>query len=169
MLSIVDRWLSRVEGLFAALAVVGLLFITFSVCLEIVLRTFFNWPLQWVIELTEYTLLYITFLGSSWLLRRNGHVSVDVLVLAVNTAWRRRLGLVSAALGLAIAVLLTYFGVTITVEHMYRGTYKPTVLEFPTWLVLMAIPIGSAALTLRFLYRWLVLWTRADEPRPETS
>lgn len=165
MLSIVDRWLSRLENLFAGLAIVGLLFIVLAVCLEIVLRTFFNRPQTWVIELTEYVLLYITFLGTAWLLRGNGHVSVDLLTTAVGPEWQRRFGLVSAAVGLAVALVLTGFGTTITLEQMHRGVYKPTVMEFPTWLVLLVIPLGSAVLSLRFLHRLLAVWLRAGELR----
>jgi len=158
LLSTIDRWLSRVENLFAATAIFVLLFIIAAVCLEIVLRTFFNQSLVWVIEFSEYALLYITFLGTSWLLRRDEHVSVDLLTLAVNAAWRRRLGLLSAALGLTVALVLTVFGTAATIEHMYKGTFKPTIMEFPTWIVLLAIPLGSAVLSLRFMHRGVAIW-----------
>lgn len=165
MLSILDRWLARVENLFAAIAIFGLLFIIAAVCLEIVLRTFFDQSLVWVIEFSEYALLYITFLGTSWLLRRDEHVSVDLLTLAVNAVWRRRLGLLSAALGLTVALVLTVFGATITLEHMHKGTFKPTIMEFPTWIVLLVIPIGSAVLSLRFVHRGLTIWQGAGPHR----
>ena len=36
-------------------------------------------------------------------------------------------------------------------DHLVRGMYKPTVLEFPTGVVLAAIPVGSFLLAVRFL------------------
>lgn len=104
MLSVLDRWLTRLEDTFAALGVAALLFVIVSVCLEIVLRTFFAMPQIWVMEFSEYALLYITFLSTSWLLRIDGHVSVDMLTNALSHDWKRRLALVSAAIGLLVAI-----------------------------------------------------------------
>lgn len=165
MLSVLDRWLSRLEDVFAALGILGLLFVIVAVCLEIVLRTFFAMPQIWVIEFSEYALLYITFLGASWLLRGEGHVSVDLLTSAVSRAWARRLAIVSAAIGLLVAIVLVIFGVHATIEQMQLGTYKPTIMEFPTWRVLLIIPLGSALLALRFLHRLVALVRGTLEPR----
>lgn len=165
MLSTLDRWLVRVEDALAALGILGLLFVIGAVCLEIVLRNFFSLPQVWVIEFSEYALLYITFLGTAWLLRTDGHVSVDLLTNALDGTWRRRLALLSAAIGLAVALVLTVFGVIVTLDLLHRGVFKPTVMEFPTWRVVVIIPIGSALLSLRFLHRLLALWCGRLEPR----
>lgn len=165
MLSILDRWLTRLEDLLAALGILGLLFVIGAVCLEIVLRTFFAMPQVWVIEFSEYALLYITFLGTSWLLRTEGHVGVDLLTNAVSRDWARRLAFASALIGLLVAIVLVVFGVHATIEQMRLGTYKPTVMEFPTWRVLLVIPLGSALLALRFLHRLVALGRGTLEPR----
>lgn len=165
MLPILDRWLSRLEDLFAALGILALLFVIGAVCLEIVLRTFFAMPQVWVIEFSEYALLYITFLGASWLLRTGGHVGVDLLTNALGRDWKRRLAIVSAAIGLFVAIVLVVFGAHTTIEQMRLGTYKPTVMEFPTWRVLLIIPLGSALLALRFLHRLISLVRGTLEPR----
>ncbi len=160
-----DRWLTRVENLLAALGIAVMLLIVGAVCIEIVLRTFFARPQVWVIEFTEYGLLYITFLGTAWLLRQDGHVSVDLLTNALDREWRRRLALVSAAVGFAVSVVLTVFGVIVTLDTLRRGIYKPTILEFPTWIVLLVIPLGASLLAARFLQRFVALWQRTLEPR----
>lgn len=165
MLSILDRWLTRLENVFAVLGILGLLFLIGAVCIEIVLRTFFAMPQVWVIEFSEYALLYITFLGTAWLLRTNGHVSVDLLIHAVGDRSARRLALASAAIGLAVAVVLVVFGVYATIDQMRLGAYKPTVMEFPTWRVLLIIPLGSALLALRFFHRLVALARGTLEPR----
>ena len=160
-----DRWLTRIENLLAAFGIVVMLLIVGAVCLEIILRTFFAHPQVWVIEFTEYGLLYITFLGTAWLLRQDGHVRVDLLTNALDREWRRRLALVSAAVGFAVSVVLTVFGVIITLDTLRRGVYKPTILEFPTWIVLLVIPLGASLLTARFLQRFVALWQRTLDPR----
>lgn len=152
-----DRLLARVENLFAALGVWGLAFVLFAVCLEIVMRGLFNRPQQWISETTEYALLYITFLGTAWLQRQNGHVAVDLLTNALSERWRRALSIVSAVIGIVIGVVFTWFGASATINALMRGAYRPTVLEFPTWIVLAVIPVGGAVLGLRFLSQLVCL------------
>jgi len=160
-----DRWLTRLENWFAALGITVLILIIGAVCAEIVLRTFFARPQVWVIEFSESGLLFVTFLGTSWLMRQDGHVRVDLLTNALSLEWRRRLALMSAVLGCAVSVVLTVFGVIVTLDAHRRGVYKPTILEFPTWVVLAVIPVGSALLALRFLHRFAALRRRTLDPR----
>jgi C4-dicarboxylate transporter DctQ subunit len=56
------------------------LVIVFGTATEILMRYFLNRPQIWAVEVTEYTMLYITFLGSAWLLREEGHVKMDILI-----------------------------------------------------------------------------------------
>lgn len=160
-----DRWLTRVENVLAALGIAVLIFIIGAVCTEIVLRTFFARPQVWVIEFSEYGLLYVTFLGTAWLMRQDGHVRVDLLTNALDRDWKRRLALASEAIGCTVSVVLTVFGVIVTLDAHRRGLFKPTVLEFPTWIVLLVIPVGAALLALRFVQRFIALWRRTLEPR----
>lgn len=146
-----ERWLAKAEGALAFVAGTCLLLIVASVCVEIVMRYFFNRPLIWVVELSEYGLLYITFLATSWLLRQEGHVKVDVILDLMSPVWRTRWGTLSSLLGLVVSIVLTVFGAMVTWDHYQRGLYKPTVLEFPTWIPLLAVPLGSLLLSLRFL------------------
>ncbi len=160
-----DRWLTRVENVLAGLGIFVLILIIGAVCTEIVLRTFFARPQVWVVEFSEYGLLYVTFFGSAWLMRQDGHVRVDLLTNALNPAWKRRLALVSEAIGCVVSVVLTVFGVLVTLDAHRRGLFKPTILEFPTWIVLLVIPLGSTLLALRFLQRFVALWQRTLVPR----
>lgn len=157
MLSRFNRWLDKIETFCANIALVGIVFLVAAVCFEMLMRGLFNRPQSWVIEFTEYALLYITFLGTSALLRQGGHVSVDLLTDALNDVWRRRLAIVSAAICLVVTLVLTWFATLATIDAQRRGIYKPTMIEFPTWIVLAVIPLGSLLLSLRFAHRFLSL------------
>jgi TRAP-type C4-dicarboxylate transport system permease small subunit len=147
----IGRWLDWVENLMAMLAIALLVAVTLSVCFEVVMRYGFNAPQIWVIELSEYALLYITFLGAAWVLHQGGHVRVDIFYNMASPRLRRVFGTISTSLGLVIAMLLCGFGANATWSAYARGMYKATLLEFPTWIVLLAIPVGSLMLTVRFL------------------
>ncbi len=165
-----DKYLGRSEDFLAGVAGVILVFIVGSVCLEIVMRYFFRQPLFWVVELTEYGLLYITFLAAPWLLRHEGHVKVDVILDLFSARWRNRLGLISSTLGLGVCLVLTIFGAQTAYDHYVRKIFKITVMQFPTWIVLLCIPIGSFFLALRFARRGLGFADRLrNHPAPSPS
>ena len=132
-------------------AIFVLVAVTAIVCLEVVMRYGFDQPQVWVVEIAEYALLYITFLGTAWTLRNNGHVRVDILVGMMGPGWRARIGVVTSLLGLGVSLVLVVFGAQATWTAFVRGAYKPTLVEFPTWLVLVVIPVGSLFLAIRFL------------------
>ncbi|MEW6261920.1 MAG: TRAP transporter small permease [Thermodesulfobacteriota bacterium] len=144
------RWLDRLEDFCFGLAGLILAFIIVSVCLEIVMRYGLRSPLTWVIELTEYGLLYLTFLGAPWLLRKGGHVRVDILLIHLNKTWRRRLDIFSSLVGVWISAVLTVFGFITTWDHWIRDIRNVTLLEFPLGAVMAVIPLGSFLLFIRF-------------------
>ena len=145
------RVLDRIEDAMSFGAVLLLVAITLAVCLEVFMRYALNDPLVWVVEFAEYSLLYICFLGAAWALREGNHVRIDIFLSAFSQRWRQRFGVISSLLGLCIALVLLIWGAGATWEKYVTGAYKPTVVEFPSWIVLLCIPVGSLMLALRFL------------------
>lgn len=143
-------WLDWLEDRMAMCAIAILVAVTACVVFEVFMRKLFNLSQIWVIELSEYALLYITFLGAAWVLHQGGHVRVDVFLNMAPPGLRRIFGTISTSLGLVISLLLTVFGVGATWNAYARGMFKATLVEFPTWIVLLAIPLGSLMLTIRF-------------------
>lgn len=140
-------------NVFAFLCALLLAFILLSICLEVIMRYFLNRPLVWVIEMTEYALLYITFLGAAWLLRREGHVTVDILLVRLGPKSQGALGFFSSIIGFIISLVLIWYGADVAWDHYLRGVFKPTVLQFPTAPILAIIPIGSVVLAMQFIRR----------------
>ncbi len=149
------------EDLLSGVAVMVLVAITLSVCLEVLLRYGFNSPLVWVVEITEYSLVYLCFLGTSWVLRNDDHVRVDLVMMAFSERWQHRFHVIGCLFGLAVSLVLLVFGARVTWSFYERGLYKGTVLEFPTWIVLIIIPIGSFLLCLRFCRLAVAHWRAA--------
>lgn len=66
----------------ALLGFVSLLFVAlvaFTV-LQVILRYFFNAPLNFVDELARFFLVWIGLLGSSWVTGQKGHMAMDILM-----------------------------------------------------------------------------------------
>ena len=143
----------HILNIVAFLAGTILIFIMVSVCLDVILRYFFNRPLIWVTQVTECLLLYITFLGSAWLLREEGHVKVDMLINHLGPKTVALLGIISSTIGIAVSVVLTVFGSSLSWYYFRTGLYTPTILQIPIFAIIVIIPVGSLMLLLQFIRR----------------
>ncbi len=133
-----------------------LTFVTLSVCLEVILRYFLNRPQVWVIELSEYALLYMTFLGAAWVLRSEGHVTVDLVTTRLSPRGRAFFSFVSFIICSMVSVVLLVYGSRVTWHYFSKGLYRPTILEIPTAAILVIIPVGGITLlieSIRGVYR----------------
>lgn len=72
----------RALGGMAAVSAFSILFIMFSICVEVAMRQVFNKPLMWTVEISEYLQVYITFLGAAWVLKNDSAVNFFLFRLA---------------------------------------------------------------------------------------
>jgi len=125
---------------------------------EVVMRYFLNSPLIWVSETTEISLLFIAFLGTAWLLKKEGHVKVDILISRVNPRAQALMGIISSIVGVFICSLLVWYGTSVSLQFIRQKLYEPTILELPKGPLLTIIPIGSLFLLIQFLRRMYGYW-----------
>ncbi|MBU0464658.1 MAG: TRAP transporter small permease [Proteobacteria bacterium] len=145
----------RVLDIMMFMAGIMLVFIMLSVCLEVVLRTFFNDSLIWVTEVTEIMLLYIAFFGSAWVLREGGHVKVDIILTRLKPKYMAFIGIISSIIGIFVSITLTGYGFKVALQSLQKGIYTPTALEIPMALIIIVIPIGCLMLSIQFIRRTL--------------
>ena len=151
------RVFDRILDVFAALAALLLIVMMLAVSIKI----FFRYSLQTAIigvdELSEVALIYLTFLGAAWLLRREGHVSIDMLFIRLRPKNQANLMILTSILGAILSLVLVIFGTLATLDTIERNVVTVTILEFPRAAILIIIPIGSLLLMFQFLLR---AWSR---------
>jgi C4-dicarboxylate transporter DctQ subunit len=143
-------WTNRISAVFAAII---LAFVMLSVCLEVVMRYFLNHPLIWVVEVSEISLLYILFLGTAWVLKKEGHVAIDVLLNKCKPRGKALLSIVHSLVIVVISGVLVWYGAQVTWEQWFRGIYRPTALDIPNAYILIIIPIGGFLLLIQGIMR----------------
>ena len=136
------------------------LVIFFSVCTELFMRNFLNRPQIWSVEVTEYSMLYITFLGAAWLLREEGHVSLDVVDVLVKPRTRALLNSATSIIGLIVCLVLLFFGTWNTWIHYEPGLETLGAMELLKWPFLLVIPLGSLLLVIQVSRRAYGHWVR---------
>lgn len=139
--------------LFGILVVILIAFNMISVSTAVVMRYLLKSSPAWVIEVTEYSLLYITFLGSAWLLRKEGHVRMDLIISGFNPKTRALINTITYALCTIVCFIVAWYGVKVTWDHYQTHYVLPTILRPPSYLIVGVIPIGSFALFVQFLRR----------------
>jgi len=147
--SIFDRFVDSL----VVLAIVLVAFAWFSICYDVFVRFFLGRGIIWLIEVIEYILLSVCFLGTTWLLRGEGHVTVDVVVDRLNPRTQALLNMVTSILGAITFLVVTWYGVEVAWGHFQTGLRLETTLAPPKYAVMAVIPVGSFLLTIQFIRR----------------
>lgn len=148
-----DRAVNYTIDAMAVLAGSAILFVMFSICYEVVVRFFHFRPPVWVTEITEYLLLYMTFLGAPWVLKQNGHVRVDIVVARFRKKIQKAFDFGISLAGMLICAVLVWYGAKTSWELYERGIPVIKTLAVPKVLLVGIIPLGSFFLVLEFLRR----------------
>ena len=90
--------------------VIALFGILFLMALQIVMRYFFNNPLQWTDEISRMCMVWMTFLGSVIAFREGAHISVDLITNSLPQKAGRILLNITDILTLAFLLLLAFLG-----------------------------------------------------------
>ena len=92
------------------LAIVAMVLIVGNMLLvvvEVVMRYFFDKPVVWVIEITQYALVFMTFLATAWLLKREGHVIMDLIVNRLNEKGRHIANMITSFIAALVCLIIT--------------------------------------------------------------
>ncbi len=151
MTEIEQIW-ERFLSLLAATVGVLLLLAMVAVSADVVGRYFLAAPIGWVLELTEYILLYTPFLGMAWLVRRaGGHVRIDVLVTALRLRTQIKLNLTVAIVAAIACGATAYYSGLTTWDHYVRRVETYGIYPIQKWTLLIVIAAGFAFTTIEFV------------------
>jgi TRAP-type C4-dicarboxylate transport system permease small subunit len=151
MFSLVLRVLNNIMAFLGAVMV---LFMMLAISYSVISRFVWNKPVPWVVEVSSYLMLYITFLGVAWLQRKEGHVRIDLFTSRLSPSARAALDALTSLGGAAVGLILAWKGFFITLDYYSRGVTVIGILNTPQYLLMAVIPLGSALLALEFIMRF---------------
>ena len=151
------KFFDKLTDVMAALAGAILLFICAAVCYTIGLRFLFTKTTIWIIPITEYALLWIVFLGTTWLLREKGHITTDILYTHLNEKTKRTLNCIMFIIGGLACAMMVYFGIVHMWDCILNRVTDVRAITIPKSAVFIIIPIGSLLLTIQF---FRMAWSR---------
>ena len=147
--------LSRIfDGIIEVLSWIAgilLLFSLLAVCMDVGLRYFFNSPTGWVLQTSEYALLYIPFLGAALVLKEDLHIRVDIVLNRLDPKMSALVNVITSVMGFCVLSILTYYGFCLTLDYYKRGVPTLDYIKVPEFLVIIIIPIGCLVFAIEFL------------------
>lgn len=166
------RWTRAARGLMAVVdfatdltAVISgvlLMVLVLMITVAVFLRYYFHLSVGWSTELAEYFIYAAVMLGAPWVLRKDAHVIVDVVVATMSRKTQRRLAVFINLLGAAIGIAFFCYSLQATWENFVKGTETIRIMPIPRYLPLLLMPIMALLVTFQFLRKsWQKLF--ADE------
>ena len=140
-----------------------------GVMLTVVVKVFFRYVLRegliGIDQISGTMLLWITFLGAAWVLRREEHISIDLVFTHLSPQAQRWLGVVNSIICAFVCLVITVYGLTEVITSWQRGIRIPAEIEMPRYLNLMVIPLGTFFLWLQFMRRALLYYQGREVKR----
>ena len=147
--------LSLWAGLFGAilLAVTGL-FLTY----EVVARYFFIKPTTWAAEISQLCLIWGCLLAMAWVLTLRQHITVNALTSLLPRSAQKVCVAVSLVGILVFSIVIVFWGWDIFYESWVRGRTTGSLLNLPTWVAELPVPLGFLLLFAQAACELKALW-----------
>ena len=129
--------------------------IALAIPLNVVLRNGYGTAIRGLLDVIEFGILAATFLAAPWVLSKNGHVSVDLVVSALPHRGRRVANLMANVIGTAVSATFFWYAVQAMLASYARGAMVRATFIYPEWWVLAIIPVSMALIVVEFLRRFL--------------
>ena len=152
---------------------------------NVVARYLFQSNILWALELTVFLFAWLVLMGMSYGVKKHVHIGVDVLINAVSPGTKKILSVIAVCLSLLFSIMLLIgawdYWYPFATERAWLETDDipmPEFLQFladlmnegeryekmPRWIPYLALPLGVALLTYRFLQlAWQILTGESDQ------
>ncbi len=151
-------WDNLEEGALCLLlvAMVAITFVT------VVTRYVFDLPLSYIDQLVPNLFVWVTFLGASAAVKRRAHLGLSALYDCFPEGARRAVDAAVLLVTSAFFVVTAWYGarvVALEIENKMMAS-----LGYPSWVVGLAVPVGSALFVVRSVEAWRASRRGASAP-----
>ena len=156
----------KLNSMCATLSGLVLLFITFSIFVDVFFRYFLGRPSIWVTEVSSYLFLYLIFLATSYTFQKGVHIRVTFILDLFKFKTRRFLELVAYLLAVIFCLVLLWETSMLTWEAYADDWIAPTMLSVRYYYIYVVMAFGSFLLFLTALLKAITVFI---EKEPQVS
>ena len=144
--------LDKILGSLFVLACILLVFIMLAVVVDVVMRYSGMHPILGVNEIVEYSLLFITFLAAAWILKKEGHIRISIVLDWLNPRPRATINTLTSIVAVIIWAVIAWYSGQVTWDLFQAGEHIGASLLEPLKAPLVAIIfVGSFLLFIQSL------------------
>ena len=125
--------------------------IGFIVSYEVIMRYLFNSPTIWVNEVSRFLQIWATYLALTYSFHKKDFIRITVIYDRLNENGKKILDFISFIFILIFSSFVVYFGWLIAYDSLKVGRTSSTILDVPSFLTELAIPLCFAFLVLRVI------------------
>ena len=125
--------------------------IGFIVSYEVIMRYLFNSPTIWVNEVSRFLQIWATYLALTYSFHKQDIIRITVIYDRLNENGKKILDFISFIFILIFSSFVVYFGWLIAYDSLKVGRTSSTILDVPSFLTELAIPLCFAFLVLRVI------------------
>ncbi|MEE2745951.1 MAG: TRAP transporter small permease [Pseudomonadota bacterium] len=152
-LSTISRWFDKINQFLAYVACTMLVLIILAICVEIVTRSFSPITNPWLIDLSEITLLYSTFLAAAWVLGNDKHVSLDLILDTFSPRAKAYTHFVLSIVAAVSCFTVCWFGILTVIDQFQNDIRETTIMAPFTFWITAVVPFGLFLLGFQFIRR----------------
>ena len=145
-----ERILSRIDTIVRWIVVVALLTMTIVLFFNSIGRSALNVSFVGAAALGRLLVIWLTFLGAYLAVRTGSHITVDILQRFLTPDTVRKLSIPVGIAGAVTTAWIAWLSAAFTMTRFSFGQIEP-MLEIPTGIFYLPLPIGASLMTLAFL------------------
>ena len=145
----IGRAFENLEEGVLCLLLAAMVLITFS---TVVTRYVFGLPLSYIEELVPNLFVWVTFLGSAAAMKRRAHLGLSLVYDACPRSARAALDVLVLAGTVAFFGVTAWYGTRVVALQIENGL--TTSLGYPSWVIGVAVPVGSVLVAIRAIEAW---------------
>ncbi|WP_158068796.1 TRAP transporter small permease [Domibacillus epiphyticus] len=119
----------------------------------------------WAEELIRYLLIWVTFIGLSYCVRKNDHMFIDFLPGLLKGNAKKSLVLINYSIGLLFALVFSWFSFEFINFSMNTSQFSPA-LNVPMYIIYIVIPFSGLLMAIRYSQKIIeVLFRKVEDIR----
>ena len=125
--------------------------IGFIVSYEVIMRYLFNSPTIWVNEVSRFLQIWATYLALTYSFHKRDFIRITVIYDRLNETGKKILDFISFIFIIIFSCFVVYYGWLIAYDSLKVGRTSSTILDVPSFLTELAIPLCFAFLVIRVI------------------
>lgn len=144
----VINWISEFSGYISGIAI---LLATLTIGSQVVIRSMIGLPTIWQTELSIYLLMFATFVGGAYGLKKDSHVGVDIITEKLPPRVKSGLRIVTSCLSILLIIVIAWKGWEMWLEAINKDWHSETLWGPPLAYPYFILPLGMTLMALQYL------------------